>query len=1042
MQAWYNGLTQVARWRVLTYVVTTLGFCAGFLLLRGVSWQGGTQLHTLMEVAATLLAFVVGALSLVRFYSVNKPLYLLVGSAFIGTAFLDGYHALVTSTFFHNLFPSPPPSLIPWSWFSSRLFLSLMLAYSYFDWRRCRADAEAAPLRDRQVYFSAAMLTLASFLFFAFIPLPRAYYPELFFNRPEEWLPGVLFLVALIGYLHKGQWREDRFEHWLILSLLVSVLGQVMFMSQSDSLFDAMFDAAHLLKKASYILVMIGLMVSTYFLFRQAEEGAQELAQINNALRDSETRVRAILNTVGEGIIMINERGGIESYNPAAQAIFGYRQEELLGRNINILMPASQRTAHNRYLSRYLETGEPHILGQNREVVGCRKDGTDFPMELSVNELWLGGERKFVGVVSDITQRTQSRHELMEATQSRQAILDSANLSIIATNPQGIILSFNHAAERMLGYSADEVVGKLTPAVIHDPDEVAKRAGELSRELGYTIEPGFEVFVAKARLRLTDENVWTYIRKDGSRFPVLLSVTAIHDEADLITGFLGVGANITERQKIDQMKNEFISVVSHELRTPLTSIRGSLGLLAGGVAGALPDQAKSLIDIACNNSDRLVRLINDILDIEKIEAGKMEFRMETLDLMTIVHQAVQDNNGFADERGVGIEISQATDVQVRADHDRLIQVMTNLLSNAVKFSPRASQVSIAVTAEKPWARISIKDQGAGISDEFKERIFQKFAQADGSDTRSSGGTGLGLNICKALIGRMGGRIDFETSPGAGTTFFCDLQIESRKVKDIAEDITEKGLEPRVLICEDDADVAHLLRMMLEQAGYRADIANDASQAKALLNSRKYIAMTLDIMLPGKDGLALIRELRGDEKSRDLPIVVVSAVASQGKRELNGSAIGIVDWLNKPIDQKRLVAVVDTIAKRRDGLAHILHVEDDADVRIVVAGILQGIAKVQGVTSLAEARSEVMTNEYDLIILDLGLPDGDGVGLLSLLKAQGVTTPVVVFSARDVSKDVAESLAAVMVESATSNDRLTQTIEKILERTVGSRVKVR
>ncbi len=531
--------------------------------------------------------------------------------------------------------------------------------------------------------------------------------------------------------------------------------------------------------------------------------------------------------------------------------------------------------------------------------------------------------------------------------------------------------------------------------------------------MGYSVEPGFEVFVAKTRLGLADENVWTYICKDGSRFPVLLSVTEIRDENNSIMGFLGVGADITERQKIDQMKNEFISVVCHELRTPLTSIRGSLGLLAGGVAGALSGQAKSLVDIACNNSERLVRLINDILDIEKIEAGKMEFRMEPLELMQVVNQATLDNKGFADAHGVQVKVVQASEVQVRGDHDRLMQVLTNLLSNAVKFSSRSSEVQIAVTTEQAWVRIAIKDQGPGIPIEFQERVFQKFAQADGSDTRASGGTGLGLHICKELIGRMGGRIEFETQIGAGAVFYCELPIQSDPMQGVSREINAAASELAVLVCEDDADVAHLLRLMLQQAGYQVDIAKDAYETRMLLDSHVYVAMALDIMLPGKDGLTLIRELRRVVKTRNQPIVVVSAVASHGKRELNGGAIGIVDWLDKPIDQQRLVAAVDSIVQHRDRSTRILHVEDDAEVRAVVAGILSGIAVVRGVASLAEASSEVTTNNYDLIILDLGLPDGDGVGLLSLLKAQGVTTPDVVFSAQNIDQDintgVAESL---------------------------------
>lgn len=271
--------------RIASYIALFIILFIGYLWLREVTWEGNKQLHTLMEAIATLLAFMVGAMALVRFYSKKNNTFLFIGAGFLGTGLLDGYHAIVTSTFFDQLFPSPPPSLIPWSWVASRLFLSILLWLSWLAWRKEEKLGKAYQVREYTVYLSVALLTLISFLFFAFVPLPKAYYYG-FFHRPEELVPAFFFLLALIGYLKKGHWKISHFEHWLVLSLIVSFMGQAMFMSFSGHLFDTMFDAAHLLKKVSYIFVLTGLLVNMYIAFRQTEETVQQLSQTNTQLED------------------------------------------------------------------------------------------------------------------------------------------------------------------------------------------------------------------------------------------------------------------------------------------------------------------------------------------------------------------------------------------------------------------------------------------------------------------------------------------------------------------------------------------------------------------------------------------------------------------------------------------------------------------------------------------------------------------------------------------------------------------------------------
>jgi signal transduction histidine kinase len=242
-------------------------------------------------------------------------------------------------------------------------------------------------------------------------------------------------------------------------------------------------------------------------------------------------------------------------------------------------------------------------------------------------------------------------------------------------------------------------------------------------------------------------------------------------ELDAVTVALAREA-LEEQQRL---KNEFISTVSHELRTPLTSIRGSLGLLTGGVAGPLPGPVAEMVDIAHKNSERLIRLINDILDLDKVEAGKLDLYLEVADLAPLLHHAAEAHQGYACEYGARVEVVlDAPGARARVDADRLAQVLANLLSNAIKFSPRGQAVTLRLVRHAGRLRVSVEDRGPGVPEDFRARIFQKFAQADGSDTRRRGGTGLGLSIARALTERMGGALDFTSAPGGGTTFWFDL----------------------------------------------------------------------------------------------------------------------------------------------------------------------------------------------------------------------------------------------------------------------------
>lgn len=375
-----------------------------------------------------------------------------------------------------------------------------------------------------------------------------------------------------------------------------------------------------------------------------------------------------------------------------------------------------------------------------------------------------GAAPRMIGVNYDITEQKRTEEALAESARQNQAIFDNVVDGIITINSAGLVASFNLAAERIFAYRPEEVLGRnvnmLMPEPYHSQHDGYLdnyRATRIPRVIGI----GREV-VGR--------------RKDGSVFPLDLAVSEIQHRGQPL--FIGIVRDITERKKAERMKSEFVSTVSHELRTPLTSIAGSLGLLAGGALGSLPATALPMLEIATRNCDRLSRLIDDLLDMEKIEAGKLHFDLGVQPLMPLVEHALQANQGYAAQHKVTLRLStRLDDVWVKVDAARLGQILSNFLSNAAKFSPPGEVVEITVQRSGGSVRIEVRDRGPGIPDDFKARIFEKFSQADSSDTRQKGGTGLGLAITRELAARMEGKVGYESQAGAGAMFYVELPVQ-------------------------------------------------------------------------------------------------------------------------------------------------------------------------------------------------------------------------------------------------------------------------
>jgi signal transduction histidine kinase len=506
----------------------------------------------------------------------------------------------------------------------------------------------------------------------------------------------------------------------------------------------------------------------------------------------------AIFNSANFSIIATDAKGVIQIFNVGAERMLGYAAADVM----NKITPADisdpqEVIARAKALSVELATPitpgfEALVFKASREIEDIyeltyiRKDGSRFPAVVSVTAL-RDAQNAIIGYLligTDNTARRQAEEALLKAGALQKAIFNSANFSSIATDAKGVIQIFNVGAERMLGYAAADVMNKITPADISDPQEVIARAKSLSIALGTPITPGFEALVFKASRGIEDIYELTYIRKDGSRFPAVVSVTALRDAQNAIIGYLLIGTDNTARKQAieleyaNRMKSEFLANMSHELRTPLNGIIGFTEFLIDEKPGPLRPKQKEYLRDVLNSARHLLQLINDVLDLAKVEAGKMELHPETFPVRKAVEEVTAVIKGIAQKKHIalGIEVSDGLDA-VTLDQHKFKQVLYNLLSNAVKFSDEGGQVAIHARRLDPHQlEVQVRDTGIGIKAEDINRLFTEFEQLDSGTTRRFEGTGLGLALTKKIIEFQGGRIGVQSEPGKGSVFTVVLPV--------------------------------------------------------------------------------------------------------------------------------------------------------------------------------------------------------------------------------------------------------------------------
>jgi PAS domain S-box-containing protein len=964
-------------------------------------------------------------------------------------------------------------------------------------------------------------------------------------------------------------------------------------------------------------------------------DGAGDIDRAETLLRTGALQ-SAIFNSANFSSIATDAKGVIQIFNVGAERMLGYTAAEVLNR----ITPADISDSHEldarasalsvEFHSAITPGFEALVFKASRgiediyELTYIRKDRSRFPAVVSVTAL-RDAEDAIIGYLligTDNTARKQAEEALRKAGALQRAIFNSANFSSIATDAKGVIQIFNVGAERMLGYAAADVVDTITPAEISDPQEVIARATALSLELGTIITPGFEALVFKASRGIEDIYELTYIRKDGSRFPAVVSVTALRDAQDAIIGYLLIGTDNTarkqvedERMKLDQrlrdqhfytrsliesnidalmttdprgiitdvnkqtealtgctrdeligapfksyftdparaeagirhvlvagtvtnyeltarardgtltvvsynartfhdrdrrlqgvfaavhdmtelkrfeqtlqlknaqledasrMKSEFLANMSHELRTPLNAIIGFSEVLVDGLVGSLSEQQRGFISDIFRSGKHLLSLINDILDLSKVEAGKMTLDLEPVQVTSLFENSLSIIKGQAAARRVHLDMPSVAELGfIHADTRKVKQIVYNLLANAVKFTVEDGQVTLRASRvarsdvsqlSGEWSsrtfplpdndyeeflRISVTDSGIGISPADLEHLFQPFSQIDSGLARKFEGTGLGLAMVKLLAELHGGAVAVASAVGEGSCFTVWLPVRS------LGDVTSAGgaalLAPHLpelraaedarvaLVIEGDFQSAELIRVQLEGEGFQVLHAATVEAALVLAPQQPLSLITLDIMLPDVDGWEFLARLKELPALRHIPVVIISILADRQR----GFAVGAAAVMQKPISRQELsdsLVEIGLSPLPEGQTLTVLVVDDDPKAVELVAVRLRGLAsKVLRAYGGREAIDTARRELPDLIVLDLMMPGVNGFEVVEALHQDLATAriPVMIVTASQLTTQdrvrLNGSVTAIMGKTGFDGGRFTAEVRRAMAGRVG------
>ncbi len=663
--------------------------------------------------------------------------------------------------------------------------------------------------------------------------------------------------------------------------------------------------------------------------------------QVEDELVESRERMKSVIDTIVEGVVAIDENGIVDLFNPAAERIFGYGASEIVGQNVNMLMPDPYRTEHDDYLRRYLKTGLWRVIGLGREVSGQRKDGNIIPIYLSVGEIFLPQGRRFVGVIRDISEIKRAERERKNAEEELQKLsqaVEQSPVAVIIAKPDGAIDYVNPRFTEITGYTAAEVWGQ-NPRILKSD----RMPSEEYQFLWNAITSG-----------MVWHGVFYNKKKNGELYWASASISPIRNAAGSITYFVGMQEDITSlkmtelalqeakeaAEAANVAKTEFLASMSHEIRTPMNAIIGMAELMA---ETPLNPEQQQYLELFRSAGENLLSLINDILDLSKVESGRLSLDASPFNLGEVAEKACDVADIRAREKNIELVCRIAPEVcqSLVGDAARLQQILLNLLGNAIKFT-EAGEVVMEVSREMEITdqqedqdcllHFTVKDTGIGIPQEKLNSIFERFTQADSSTTRRYGGTGLGLTISRQLSELMGGRIWVESTVGKGSVFHftarfrkqqgleesgtMKMALEKRMVPAAAIKNHDPAVPPdqrplRILLVEDSEDNRFLMIAYFKHTAYHVDIAENGEIAVERFKAGDYDLVLMDMQMPVMDGYTATRIIRSWEEAqgrRHTPIIALTAFALKEDVE-KSIAAGCDIHLNKPVKKAKLLETI-------------------------------------------------------------------------------------------------------------------------------------
>jgi PAS domain S-box-containing protein len=719
--------------------------------------------------------------------------------------------------------------------------------------------------------------------------------------------------------------------------------------------------------------------------------------------------LRDVLRSIPDGVATLDAGCIVQSWNDGAVRITGRAAPDAIGRPCDeVLGPAIGAALEALFQG---EEGMVQRMEARLPVNGEQA----LPVAFSANRLTTldRSDPGAVVVFQDISERLSQTRQILQQRHYLQQVLELAPYGIFTVDEELVIQTFNRAAERLTGYADSFAVGRPYHEVLKlDPDAGPDPLPDLLAS---------DERRTAVRLKLIDAG--------GKKLPIRYGAAPLTDVEDQVIGGIVIFQDIGDIVAAERTKDEFVSMVSHELRTPLTSIKGFVTAVLDGRAGEINERQRHFLSISQEESNHLLHLVNDLLDLSRMEAGQMELDRSRIDVAALVEQAVRVIGPLARRRQITLEWDVAPALPyLWADEGQMLQVLRNLLSNAIKFTPPEGHVALqARLADEECLVLEVNDSGIGIAPEDQDRIFEPFYQVERVQTRQAGGTGLGLPIVQRIIEAHGGQVEVESAPGVGSTFrvtlplshAAALAVHSRPDEERMAELPQPRREPRVrperlnpliLVVDDNPSANALIRFTLESEGYDVVGATGGQEALELAVAHQPDLITLDILMPELDGFGVLERLKENPEVADIPVCIVSIVEDKAR----GYRLGAIDYITKPFEREDLVHAVHSVLEPVEGErpARVLVVEDDpALIELIELSLadegLQVLSACDGVAALERLRHD----RPHLVLLDIMIPKLDGYEFIRQAKSDPRTAdvPIIVLSVRALEEDISRAL---------------------------------